>query len=436
MLALTFFLLTLLIAVNAFYVAAEFAAVGARRSRLRARSEGGDRLAAAALEQIEAPQRLDDFVAACQVGITISSLALGAVGQAQLAPVVAPWFEWLGTAGRVGAHSVAAAIVLVALTGLQMVLGELVPKSLALYTPTTTARWTALPMRWSSRGLSWFVRTLNGSGRLVLRALGFPATGHAHIHSAEELELLVAESGSGGLLERQESRRLRRALELRRRKARHLMTPRPQVAALDIEMPVDELVRAVLEGRYTRYPVYRGDRENIVGILHSRELAARVLSDEPVALVESMLRPVVMVPETMLSDEVLSVMRREQAMQVVVLDEFGGLSGIVSASDLLRDVLGRVPEDFGGAPITPEQLPDGRVRLPGRLPVDRASRSTGAPWPEGADTVAGAVLAAFGRLPEPGERIRIAGLEVEVERMEQQAVVSVLARPAPGGKDG
>lgn len=436
MLGLSLVLLAVLIAANAFYVLAEFAAVSARRTRLRAQAEQGDGLARAALEQIEPPERLDDFVAACQVGITLSSLALGAVGQAQLAPLVVPWFGWLGDAERIGAHSAAAALVLVGLTALQMVLGELVPKSLALYAPIRAVRWAAVPMRWSSRLLAWFVRALNGSGRLILRAVGHPATGHAHVHSPEELELLVAESGTEGLLELDESRRLRRALELRRRRARHLMTPRPRVQALDADLPAEELAEIVLNGPYTRYPVYRGDRENVVGILHSRDLAARLLAGEPVSPLDPMLHPVVMVPETMPSDEVLRVMHRNRALQLVVLDEFGGLAGIVSASDLLREVLGEVPEDFGGAPVAPEELADGRVRLPGRLPVDRAARWTDVSWPREQETVAGAVLAAFGRIPEPGERTEIAGLEVEVERVEHHAVVSVLARRRPEGDDG
>ncbi|HVS13717.1 MAG TPA: hemolysin family protein [Thermoanaerobaculia bacterium] len=434
MLAASLFLLAAMIAANALYVAAEFAGVSVRRSRLRTQAEQGDRLARAALDQIEPPERLDDFVAACQVGITLSSLALGAVGQAQLAPRLAPSLAWMGAADAAAAHTIAAVLVLAGLTALQMVLGELVPKSLALYAPVSMARWTALPMRWSSRLLAWFVVALNGSGRLILRALGHSPAGHAHVHSPEELELLVTQSGTEGGLEREESRRLRRALELRRRKARHLMTPRPQVQALDADLPAGELARAVLEGAFTRYPVYRGDRENVIGILHSRDLAARLLAGRPFSPIDPILRPVVVVPETMTSDELLRVMRRKRALLLVVLDEFGGLAGIVSASDLLREVLGEVPDDFGGAPVVPEELPDGRWRLPGRLPVDRAARWTAAPWPTGADTVAGAVLGAFGRLPSPGERTEIGGLEVEVERMERHAVISVLVRKRRDGE--
>jgi putative hemolysin len=428
MLALSLLLVVLLIGANALYVAAELAAVGVRRSRLRVRADGGDKLVRLALGQIEPPERLDDFVAACQVGITFSSLALGAVGQAQIAPLLRPAMARLGAADAAAAHSLAAVIVLVVLTALQMILGELLPKSLALHSPTREVRWTALPMLWSSRLLGGFVTVLNGSGRWILRSLGQPAVGHAHVHPPEELELLVLEGGRGGGLEREETRRLRRALGMRRRKARQMMTPRVHVQALDADLPPEELARAVLDGPSTRYPVYRGSPENVIGILHSRELSARLLAGEPPTPVEGLLRPVVMVPETASSDELLLIMRRDKSLLLVVLDEYGGLSGILSASDLMREVLGEVPDDFGGAPVVPVHLEDGRVRLPGRLPIDRAARLTGYEWPaDGVDTVAGAVLGAFGHLPREGERTVISGAEVEVERVEQQTVVSVLA---------
>lgn len=428
MLALSLALTALLILATALYVAAEFAAVSVRRSQLRSLAEEGDRLAQIAIEQIEPAERLDRFVAASQVGITLTSLGLGAVAQAQIAPALAPWLERLGGAGPAAAQTTAAALVLAALTVLSMIVGELVPKSLALHAPLATVRLTALPMRWSSRLLAWFVVVLNGSGKLILRALGYTATGHAHVHSPEELELLVTESGKGGGLELQDSRRLRRALQLRLRRARHLMTPRPRVHAIDADLPLDELIRAVVAGPYTRYPVYRGERENIVGILHSRDLAVRLVAGNPPVSTDELLRPAVAVPETMASEDLLRTMRTRNALLLVVLDEFGGLAGIVSASDVLREVLGEVPDDYGGAPVIPVRLPDGRVRLPGRLPLDRAAAWTQAEWRGEADTVAGAVLAAFGRIPEAGERIEIGGVEVEIERVEQRAVVSVISR--------
>ncbi|HUO85808.1 MAG TPA: hemolysin family protein [Thermoanaerobaculia bacterium] len=436
MIALGLGLLALLIAFNALYVAAEFAAVSVRRSRLRSLAAGGDRLARSALSQVEPAKRLDDFVAACQIGITLSSLALGAVGQALIAPRLAPTFAHWGGVGTVASQTTAATVVLLGLTALQMILGELVPKSVALHAPTTVIRWTAPPMRWSSRLLAGFVAVLNGSGRQVLRALGHAPSGHAHVHSPEELELLVAESGEGGALERDDARRLRRALELHRRRARTLMTPRPRMVALDADAPPDELAAEVLAGRYTRYPVYRGQRENLIGILHSRDLARRLLAGEPLAPLDSWLLPVAVVPESMSGDEVMRVMRRDNALQLVVLDEHGGVAGILSASDVLREVLGEMPQDFGGAPIGPERLPDGRVRLPGRLPVDRAERWTGGPWPQGSETVAGAVFDAIGHLPAEGERTTIGRLAIEVERMEENAVVSVLAVVPEEAPDG
>jgi putative hemolysin len=436
MIALILTLAATLILVNALYVAAEFAAVSVRRNQLRLRAEEGDRLARSAWHQIATPARLDDFVACCQVGITLSSLALGAFGQAQLAPRLAPLFGRLGDGATVAAHSTAAVVVLVVLTAVQMILGELVPKSLALQAPLTTIRWTALPLRVSSWVLTWFVRFLNGSGHLVLRAVGHEGVGHAHLHSPEEIELLVTESSAAGAIEPQDARRLRRALQLRLRRARHLMTPRPQVRAIDADLPVDELVRAVLEGAFTRYPVYRGDRENILGIIHSRDVAARVIRGEPIAAVDEVLRPAVAVPETMPAEDLVERIREAKAMQLVVLDEYGGLAGIVSASDLLREVLGEVPDDFGGAPLVPLRLPDGRVRLPGRLPLDRAARWTGVRWDSEADTVAGAILEALGGVPTAGQRVTLDGLEVEVERVEQRAVVSVLSEVAAEVRPG
>lgn len=426
----------ILIAVNALYVAAEFAAVSVRRTKLRLRAAAGDRLARIALQQIDEPQRLDDYVAACQVGITLSSLALGAVGQAQVAPLVTPWFASFG-GGAAAAQSTAAVVVLVTLTALQMVVGELVPKSLALHDPTTAVRWAALPMLVSSRLLAGFVRVLNGSGRAILRLLGHRPSGHAHVHSPEEIELLVAESGEGGALEERDTRRLRRALRLRQRKARHLMTPRTRIRALDAALPLDELVGEVLGGSYTRYPVYSGERENVVGIVHSRDVAARVLAAGGVGSLDEVLRPAVAVPETMAADDLLRLIRAQNAFQVVVLDEFGGLAGIVSASDVLREVLGDVPDDFGGAPLVPEELPDGRVRLPGRLPIDRAARRSGMDWDGVADTVAGAVLETAGGVPKAGDRLQLGGIEIEVERVEGRAVVSVIAtRRVAGDEEG
>ncbi|MDQ3349848.1 MAG: CNNM domain-containing protein, partial [Acidobacteriota bacterium] len=194
-------IIVLLILFTGLYVAAEFAAVSARRGRVRGLAEEGNTLAARLLPVLEDPRELDRYIAASQVGITLSSLILGAYGQAALAPRIAPLFERFGALQPATAESTAAIVVLVSLTTLAVVIGELIPKSLALQYPTSTAIFTVLPMQWSIRVFSFSISFLNGSGVLLLKLLRVPSTGHRHVHSPEEIALLIAESRDGGLLE-------------------------------------------------------------------------------------------------------------------------------------------------------------------------------------------------------------------------------------------
>jgi CBS domain containing-hemolysin-like protein len=207
-------IITLLILLTALFVAAEFAVVGARRSRLRRLAEDGNALAARVLPIVEDPHALDRYIAASQVGITLSSLILGAYAQASIAPRVAPFIQAVGGLEAETAQSTSAIIVLLLLTTLAMIIGELVPKSLALQDPTRTAMWTVIPMQWSQRAFAWSIDFLNGSGNLLLKLMRVKNTGHRHVHSPEEIELLIAESRDGGLLEPQEQVRLHQALRL------------------------------------------------------------------------------------------------------------------------------------------------------------------------------------------------------------------------------
>ena len=224
-------IIVLLILLTALYVAAEFAAVSVRRSRLRRMAEDGHALASRLLPIVEDPRELDRYIAASQVGITLSSLILGAYGQAALAPRLAPWLERFGEVDAVAAESTSAITVLIFLTTLSVIVGELVPKSLALQMPTETALFTLRPMQWSIRIFSRSIDLLNGSGVLLLKLMRVPATGHRHVHSPEEIELLIAESRDGGLLEPLEQVRLHRALRLGLRTARQLRVPRARAAA-------------------------------------------------------------------------------------------------------------------------------------------------------------------------------------------------------------
>jgi len=425
----------LLLLFSALYVAAEFSAVSVRRARIRQRAEQGSAQAARLLRVLDDPRKLDRYISASQVGITITSLAVGAFAQGTLAVTLAPWVLSLVRTSPKTAASIATVVVLLVLTAMQMVLSELVPKYLALARPTQVALFTVLPMKWSLTLFSPFLTFLNGSANAVLRLLGMPGESHRHIHSPEEIDLLIAESREGGMLEPDEHRRLRRALQLGVRPARHLMVPRNQIAAVDIAQPVEEVMRIVAESPYTRLPVYRGDVDHILGVLHTRDLFVQAMGGTPPESVEPMLRPVLQVPETVTAEQLLARMRESRTHQAVLLDEFGGVSGLVTLDDVLTEVMGDVGDELKGDEPGPETLADGRVRLPGWLRVDEAEPWIGAYLQGESDTLGGRVTEELGHVPAVGETVEILGVRLEVESVFHHAVAWVVATPRRDPED-
>ena len=424
-------IIALLIVLTGLYVAAEFAAVSARRSRLRRLAEDGDALAARLLPVLEDPRALDRYIAASQVGITLCSLILGAYGQATLAPRLMPLLGKFGTLQPSTVESASTAIVLIVLTTLAVILGELVPKSLALQNPTRTALFTVLPMQWSIRVFSWSIALLNGSGVLLLRALRLPSTGHRHVHSPEEIALLIAESRDGGLLEPQEQVRLHRALRLGLRSARQLMVPRSRLAGIDAALPFDEVLRAVAVSPYSRLPVFRGSIDNIVGILHTKDVVMRYVRGGGLS-VAALMRPIVRVPDTMPADRLLTFLRERRSHQALVVDVSGSVVGLITLEDVVGELLGGVADEFKSVQARPIRLSDGRLRLPGSMRLDQAAPLVGPQWRGREGTVGDRAIAGLGHVPEPGEEIDVDGLHVEVEAVESSAVVSVIVGDRPG----
>ena len=429
---LAWVIVALLILLTALYVAAEFAAVSARRSRLRRLAEDGNVRAARILPVLEDPRELDRYIAASQVGITLSSLILGAYGQATLAPRIAPLIDRFTTLQPATVESTSAAIVLIFLTTLAVILGELVPKSLALQNPTGTALFTVLPMQWSMRVFSWSIAFLNGTGVLLLKLLGVPATGHRHVHSPEEIALLIAESRDGGLLEPQEQMRLHRALRLGLRTARQLMVPRARLAAIEADLPFDEVLRVVASSPYSRLPVYRGSIDAIVGILHIKDVVMRFVQAGTLT-VASLLRPIVRVPETMPADRLLAFLRERRSHQALVVDGDGAVVGLITLEDVVAELLGGVSDEFKSMQLRSIRLSDGRLRLPGSIRLDQAAPLVGSAWGSLDATVAEHIAAVLGREPEAGEQFDIDGTHVEIEAVEAGVITSVIVgeRPRP-----
>ena len=422
-------IILLLILLTALYVAAEFAAVGARRSRLRRLAEDGHRLAARILPVIDDARALDRYIAASQVGITLSSLILGAYAQAILAPRAAPLFIRYAGLEPHAALSVAAVVLLVGLTVLSVILGELVPKSLALQFPTQAALFTVLPMQWSERIYSWLIVVLNGSGALILRAIGLESTGHRHVHSPEEIALLIAESRDGGLLESREQVRLHRALRLGLRVAGQLMVPRDRLAALDATTPIGDVLRIAASSPYSRLPVYRGSLDDTAGILHTKDVVMHFLQRGRSGSLASLIRPLLRVPASMPADRLLAFLRERRSHQALVVSNDGAVAGLITLEDVLGELIGTVPDEFKAPRLLPLRLTDGRVRLPGALPLERARVWVEGTWPHGPQIVGDFIVEQLGRLPDAGERVEVLDLPVEIESVENGVVASAIVTP-------
>jgi CBS domain containing-hemolysin-like protein len=338
-------ILGLMILANALYVAAEFGAVSVRRSKIQQLAEEGHRLAKRLLPIVEDPEELDRYIAASQIGITLSSLILGAYGQAQLAPILMPLFEGLGGLQRATAESTSAAVILIGLSVTQMILGELVPKSVALQFPNQTAFFTALPMSWSLRVFRPFIWLLNGSGLAVLRLFG---VGHSvrHVHSPEEIQMLIAESTEGGVLAPEERRRLNRALELGARRARDVMVPAERIISIDVDAPVDELFKLAVTSPYTRMPVKKGTLDTVVGIVHTKDITLRLMTGKTFTAVKDVMRPALSVNENVRADRLLALLREHHLQQAIVTGKGGAVVGLVSLEDVLAHVFGQLPDEF------------------------------------------------------------------------------------------
>ncbi len=421
-----------LVAFNALYVAAEFAAVSVRRSRIEQLAAEKNRFAKILVPVLRNPEALDRYIAACQIGITITSLVLGAYGQSNLAPRLIPLFEGFGGFERAAAESTAALVVLISLTIFQMIIGELIPKSVALQLPTQVSLYTALPMRWSVRLMRGFIVLLNGSGIAILKLMRMGAGTHRHIHSPDEIVLLIAESRDGGLLEPDEHQRLHRALRMGVRPVRQVMVPRTGMVAISSDATLDQVRELIEASPYTRFPVYRGSIDDVLGFLHTRDFVRRTAAATLLTVpLESMLQPLVVVPETTTVDRALKYMRQQRTHQALVTDEFGGTAGLVTLEDLITEVVGEFGDEFRTDNRRSEVLPDGRIRIPGSTLLDEAESLIGIRWEGNVDTVGGRVVEELGRFPEKGERLTIDGVEVEVEEITNHVIASIVVQPLP-----
>jgi putative hemolysin len=424
------FIIILLILLCAFYVAAEFAIVSARKSRIYQLAGEKNKLAQKLLPFVNDSLKLDEYISACQIGITISSLVLGAYGQATLSGKLVPLFENLGGMRAIAAHSASALVVLLILTIFQMVLSELVPKSVALQYPTQIALYSVVPLTWSLLIFRPFIKFLNGSANLILKLFGGSQPGHGHVHSPEEIDLIISESYNVGLLKKDELKRLHYALHLEGRTARQIMVPRPNMFSVEINIPVNEFLYIAADCPYNHIPLYENSRDNIVGMVHTKEMVKYYVEKGGIVSLQDLIQSVLLIPENVTADKILELLREEGCQQAIVIDEFGAIVGLVTLEDVLAEFMGEVGDEFKSDVISePEDLGDGRIRLPGYMRLDEVEFGLGVEWEGKSDTVGGLVMETLGRLPHENEHVVIQGIDVEIEKIKNRAITSVIINP-------
>lgn len=419
-----------LVVTNGTFVAAEFALIATPRAALEHRAARGNKTARRILSVLESPARQDRYIATAQLGITVSSVALGMYGEHALAELLEPH---LGEIPLIGAAALAGLLSLAALTIVHLIIGEMVPKGFALQRPERVARLTSWPMRLLLVTLYPFVRLSSSVARIVLRMLRIhrPETGAEQSYSPEELQLIVEESEQGGAVHAESGRILRELFEFDELTASQAMVPRVRVVGLPVGAPPDVIRQTVARHRHTRYPIYDGDLDHIVGMLHVKDLLRRLLTNEPISASDVRRMPVV--PETMVLDDVLTEMQRASAHLAVVIDEHGGTAGLISLEDLFEEVVGELDE---GVPRAPQlsTTPDGTVRASGTLRLDELGQhfDLEVAHPE-VDSVSGLVLALLDRPPVVGDVVEYGRLRLEVTAVRGHGVrdVTVALLPAP-----
>jgi putative hemolysin len=414
-----------LILANGYFVAAEYGLVTARRTRIKELEEQGSRRARAVLRIVADPPR---FIAAMQLGVTATSLGIGALGEPVLARVFDP----------VLASVVSFALAFLIITFLHVVVGELVPKGLALQHSERVALAVSAPVRGFFVLLHPLVWVLQRATELALRVLGQePPGGEEAALSEAELRMLLSRSAEEGEIEHEEREMLYKVFDFADKEVVDVMVPRPEVVALSIDLPPEECLRAAMDSPFTRYPVYRDSLDDIVGVLHVRDLfrEAHRAGGITNVRIDSLVRPAHIVPETKDLAALLHEFRRAKEHMAVVVDEYGAMEGIVTLEDLLEEIVGEIEDEFDLPDESVERLADGRIRIDGTFPIDDFNEQFGVELPiEDYHTMAGFVFGLLGRAPEAGDRVEHDGLHFTVVETEGSRIerLEVVLAPAEG----
>ncbi len=423
------FLILLLILVNGFFAGAEIALISIRRSRVKQLMEEGRPTAAVIHRMKEDPDR---FLATVQIGVTFVGTLASAIGGAAAVRLLQPFLADLPLPGMARASGVIAlTLVVLLITYLSLVLGELVPKSVALRHPERVAFLVAWPIELLSRFSHLLVRLLTASSSAVLWPFGGKAEGEASLVTAEEIKLMIQEGKEKGLFDAMEQELIHSVFEFTEVAVRAVMVPRPRVHAVQVDAPVEEVLRTLAEVGHSRYPVYRTTLDDVFGVLYYKDILRCLVEKKPIVLSE-LIRPTFFAPETMKVGQLLKELQRRRIGMAMVVDEHGGIEGVVTVEDLIEEIVGEIHDEYDDAAKPVQRLRDGSLVIDGALSIKDLAEQYGIVFPESPDyeTVAGFVVAQLQRLPKGGDIVRFEDKKITVVDMEGRRIARVKLEPA------
>jgi CBS domain containing-hemolysin-like protein len=405
-----------LVALNGFFVAAEFALVRVRDSRLVQLEQEGSTRAARARTAL---QDLDAYLSVCQVGITVASLALGWVGEPAVSALLRPLLHGVGIESERIVELIAVILGFSVITYAHLVFGEQAPKYFSIQRAEGTSMWISGPLRFFMilfRPLVWLVNT---STNFILRPWGIRLGEEMEAHSEEELRIMISSSVASGELDPQEHDYLNNVFDFGDTVAREVMVPRPDIEALPTTASLEELVERAAFGRYTRYPVYEGDIDHVLGAVHVKDLFRAAKEDGDGFDIRPLIRDCLVVPETKRIEQILREFQSRKLQMAIVIDEWGSVEGLITIEDVVEELVGEIQDEFDEDEAAIEPLGENTYAVDGRIPITDVNDYFDLDLPhEDFDTIGGFVLGSLGRPPEPGDVVPADGVTLRVKTVD------------------
>lgn len=418
----------LLVILNGLFVAIEFALARVNKTRIEQLAGEGSKTAVLVLKALN---KIDSYISASQVGITIASLALGAIGEITIARMLIPVIETFvqPEITTFTAHSIALPIALLLITYLHVVIGEIIPKTVAFIDPLKTAFiliWTLEAFKFLTNPL---VKFLNFSASSILRIFGITNIRTTFVYTEEELKMLLNVSQEEGVLEKSEKEMIAKIFDFPDTIAREIMTPRTDIVCVSANELIENVLKVVIESKHSRLPVYENTIDNIIGVITTRDLLEQINKGNTKRSAMEVLKPVIKVPETKPIDDLLAELKRKSIQLAIVIDEFGGTSGLVTVEDIVEEIVGEIPDEYDSNQEPIQVLPNKDVLIDGKLQIDEINERLGTDFSkEHYDTIGGFTLGLIGKEPHEGDEVENSGYLIKVEARDKQRIKLVRLR--------